>query len=433
MNLGRGKNVKLENGLNKLYTATLATLAIGLLIGCNGGDTPSNGNGNSTDPAANLKEPAVKIGLVASQNGELVPWGKDCIDGAQLAVDAANRAGGIDGYKIQLVVEDSASAPEQGKTATEKLIQGGVVGILGEVSSGITQPMTQVTSEINMPHIAVGATKTTITEIGPNVFRVCYTDDFQGPVMAKFAYEALGLKKVAIMTDEKQPYSQYLSKTFKDYYIKLGGEIVSEESYESKQTNFTAQLTRVKARNPQGIFLSGYFTEVGPIVKQAGTLGLSNVKYFGGDGWDSDELISSGGDAIVGGYFCNHYNDKEDRQEVKSFLDAWAKKYDGGKPGTTMGALGYDAAALMIDAIKRAGSTEKQPIIDALENTVDFPGVSGNISLKGMGGNPMKQALVVEVEKTGFKAVKSYSFEDIYAPGDPIYTPVDRSAKKASS
>ncbi len=417
-----------QKRLFSLVATSVAVLSLAAIIGCSSKGPEGTTNGG-TDPAANLKEPAVKIGLVASQNGELIPWGTDCINGAQLAIDEANAAGGIDGYKIQLVIEDSASKPEQGKTATEKLVQAGVVGVLGEVSSGITQPMSQVTSEQNLPHIAVGATKTTITDIGPNVFRVCYTDDFQGPVMAKFAYEALGLKKMAIMTDEKQPYSQYLSQTFKDYFVKLGGEIVAEESYESKQTTFTAQLTSIKSKSPQGIFLSGYFTEVGPIVRQAGQLGIKDVEYLGGDGWDSTEIISSGGDAIIGGYFCNHYNEKEDRPKVKTFLEAWNKKY-GKAPGTTMGALGYDAAALMIDAIKRAGKTDKQAVIDALEETTDFDGVSGKITLKGSGGNPKKQALVVEVGKEGFTAVKAYQFDEVYPADHPIHKPVTRAAKK---
>jgi branched-chain amino acid transport system substrate-binding protein len=401
-------------------TLAVAALAAATLTGCKPGNDPGT-NGGPSDDTYGLKGEPIKIGLVASQNGDLIPWGTDCIQGAQLAIEEANKAGGYDGRPFKLIVEDSASTPEGGKSATEKLVQQDVVGVLGEVASGITQPMSQVTAANDLPHIAVGATKTTITDIGPNVFRVCYTDDFQGPVMAKFAYEGLGLKTVAIMTDEKQPYSQYLSKMFKEYYVKLGGKIVAEESYESKQTTFTAQLTRIQAKNPQGVFLSGYFNEVGPIVRQAATLGIKNVKYFGGDGWDSTEIIESGGDAIVGGYFCNHYNDKEDRPEVKKFLDAWKAKYDGKIPGTTMGALGYDAAALMVDAIKRAGSTEKQAMIDAIENTENFPGVSGSITLKGMGGNPKKPALIVEVTKDGFKAVKSYEYEEIYTePQAPI-------------
>ena len=410
-------------------TLAVAALAAAGLVGCGpkgpeGNGTPDDKTPENTEalrgrPAPEVDGPSItgdviKIGLVASQTGDLVPWGKDCIDGAQLAVDLVNKSGGIDGKQVQLIVEDSNSSPEGGKSAAEKLASQGVVGILGEVASGITQLMAQVSYDNGLPHIAVGATKTTITDYGSNVFRVCYTDDFQGPVMAKFAYETLGLRNVAIMTDVKLPYSEYLTKTFKQKFTDLGGTIVAEAEYESKQTTFTAQLSNIKSKSPEGIFLSGYFNEVGPIVRQAAQSGLTGVKYFGGDGWDSTELITSGGDAIVGGFFCNHYNEKEDRAEVKDFLAAWKSKYNGGVPGTTMGALGYDAAALMMDAIKRASTKDAKGIIAALEDTVDFKAVSGNITLKGMGGNPAKPALVVEVTKTGFVPRKSFAYKDIY-------------------
>ncbi len=428
----RGVNVNLNRRTISFGTLALATLALGALIGCGCGPKAPEGpeGSDNTTPPTNTEtlrgRPApekdgpkiegdvIKIGLVASQNGDLIPWGTDCINGSQLAVDQINAAGGIDGKRVQLLIEDSNSSPEGGKSAAEKLASQGVVGILGEVASGITQLMAQVSYDNGLPHIAVGATKTTITDYGSNVFRVCYTDDFQGPVMAKFAYETLGLRNVAIMTDVKLPYSEYLTKTFKEYFIKLGGTIVAEASYESKQTTFTAQLSNIKSKSPGGIFLSGYFNEVGPIVRQAGQSGLTGVKYFGGDGWDSSEIIESGGDAIVGGFFCNHYNEHEKRAEVQDFLAAWKKKYNGKMPGTTMGALGYDAAALMMDAIKRASTKDARGIIAALEETTNFKGVSGSITLKGMGGNPAKPALVVEVTKTGFVPRKSFEYSEIY-------------------
>lgn len=422
--------MKLQNRFSSLATTVFAVVSMAVLFGCNSKPPADNGGNGGTDPGPGaevtrgrpdplVNGPAItgdviKIGLVASQNGDLRPWGDDNIKGSQLAVDLINAAGGIDGKKVQLLIEDSNSSPEGGKSAAEKLASQGVVGILGEVASGITQLMAQVTYDNGLPHIAVGATKTTITDWGSNVFRVCYTDDFQGPVMAKFAYETLGLRNVAIMTDVKLPYSEYLSKTFKDYFVKLGGNIVTEASYESKSTTFTAQLSNIKSKNPEGIFLSGYFNEVGPIVRQAAQAGLTNVKYFGGDGWDSSQLIESGGDAIVGGFFCNHYNEKEDRKEVQDFLAAWKAKYNGSMPGTTMGALGYDAAALMMDAIKRATTKDGPGIIAAIEATENFRGVSGNITLKGMGGNPAKPALVVEVTKTGFIPRKTFEYSEIY-------------------
>ena len=224
----------------------------------------------------------------------------------------------------------------------------------------------------------------------------------------------LKLKEVALMTDAKLPYSVGLSNSFRTSYEALGGKIVGEEKYQTTETQFSGYLSNLKAKNPAGVFLSGYFTQVGPIVSQMRQAGIT-VPVMGGDGWDSSDLITSGGEAIVGGFFCNHYNSKETRPEVQKFLADWKTKY-GGEPGTTMGALGYDGAKLMIDAIKRAmdkGGTKSRDITAAIEDTENFPGVSGTITLKGFAGNPSKSALIVKVTKTGFVFEKSYTPEEL--------------------
>jgi branched-chain amino acid transport system substrate-binding protein len=394
---------------NKLWSVLgLAAMAFAVIGGCNGGNESSTGGTTTGDVAqkdtgggggnttGSQVPGGIPLGLVASINGELKPWGDDSAKGAQLAIEEFNASNDIDGKKINLIVEDSGSKPEQGKSATEKLIStDNVVGVLGEVASGITAQMAEAATPKGIPVIAIGATRTDLTNGKPNVFRVCYTDAFQGPVMAKFAYEELGLRNVALMTDKKQPYSTGLSDSFRAYFTKLGGKIVDEQFYESGQTTFQGQLTNLKAKNPDGLFMSGYFNETGPIARQAKEAGL-NVKMLGGDGWDSSQILETGGDAIVGSYFCNHYNNKEDRPEVKEFLDKWQKRY-GGVPATTMGALAYDAAKLAADALKRAATKDAKGLQAAIEDTVDFKGVSGTITLKGKHGNPPKRALVVQL------------------------------------
>jgi branched-chain amino acid transport system substrate-binding protein len=417
----------------RLWTIAACTIALAMVgAGCK---SPSGENAGgtgepTTTTTTTTKEPGgtsarkmptaagntqsgdtIKIGLVASQNGELRPWGVDSINGVQLAIEETNNGGGVNGKKIELMIGDSASKPEQGKSAAEKLIADGALVILGEVASGITAQIAQSAFEKGVPVVAIGATRTDLTDIGANVFRVCYTDDFQGPVMAKFAYEELGLRKMAILTDNKQPYSVGLSNSFRAKFVQLGGEIVDEQFYESGQTQFGGQLTNLKAKNPDGLFLSGYFNEVGPIARQARGAGL-NVKLLGGDGWDSRDLITSGGDAIIGGFFCNHYSNTETRPEVQDFLKKWRAKF-GADPATTMGALGYDAAMLAIDAARRASALDSRALITALDETENFKGVTGSITLKGMNGNPAKGALVAEVTRTGFAARKGYTFDEL--------------------
>lgn len=372
-----------------------------------GGDTTGKGRPTPTAEGNKAEGATIKIGLVASLNGELKPWGDDCDKGAKLAIEEINAAGGINGKQIELLVEDSASKPEQGKSATEKMIAAGALAIIGEVASGITLQMANSCFEKGVPIVAVGATRVDITDIGSNVFRVCYTDDFQGPVMAKFAYEEKGLRKIALMTDKAQPYSTGLSDSFRKKFTELGGEIVDEQFYQSPQDKqFGPQLEKIKEKSPDGLFLSGYFTEVGAIARQSKEAGLK-VVMLGGDGWDSTELNTSGGEAIVGGYFCNHYNNEEPRPEVQNFLKKWEAKY-GGKPATTMGALGYDATMLVCDALKRAATPNSKALTEAIENTENFASVSGMITMKGNKGNPPKRALVVEVIPTGQKFAKAY-------------------------
>lgn len=396
------------------YLAALSVLAFAA-TGCNppaqsndsgGGEAPKTSGSDAPATGARKMPTAegnkdsgsgdIKIGLVASLNGDLKPWGEDSQRGAQLAVEEFNAAGGLNGRKVNMMVEDSQSKPEQGKTAAEKLISDGALLLIGEVASGITEQMAQSAFEMGVPVIAVGATKTSITADRANVFRVCYIDDFQGPVMAKFAYEELGLRNVAVMTDNRQIYSQYLSQTFSDHFKKLGGTIADEQKYESGQTQFTSQLNAIKGKQPDGLFLSGYFTEVGPIIREATSLGI-NVPFIGGDGWDSREIFTNAGEGIKNGFFCNHYNNFEDREAVKTFLAAWKTKY-GGEPATTMGALGYDAAKLALDSLKRASALDSKSLIEALENTENFAAVSGDITLKGKGGNPPKRAIVVGLD-----------------------------------
>lgn len=405
------------------------TIGAATLFGCGQPATNAENNTSSTTggtegggggETAGGKRPAVsgtpraiegdtiKIGIVASLNGALKPWGDDSYNGAKMAVSEINEAGGIGGKKVELLVEDSGSDPKQGQTAADRLISAGVVGIVGEVASGITAQIAQSAYKAGVPVVAVGATRTDLTDIGNNIFRVCYTDDLQGPVMARFAYEDLGLRNMAVLTDNQQPYSQGLSASFKKKFEELGGKVVGEEFYKSNDTQFQAQITNIKGMNPDGIFMSGYFTEVGVIAREVKDQGL-NVKMLGGDGWDSTDLHKTS-DAIHGGYFCNHYNNKEDRPEVKSFLEGWQKMYKA-EPGTAMGALGYDATKLMMDAIGRAEAKDTAGIIAALDNTENFQGVSGAITLKGHNGNPPKRALVVELTPEGQVFAKAFQPE----------------------
>lgn len=403
--------------------AALAAAAVLIGVGCappadkTGGGTPTPtgvpalvGREMPTGAGNKIEGDTIKVGLIASLNGEQQPWGQDEKDGAELAVDQINAAGGIDGKKIDLIPEDTASKPEGGKSATLKLVgEDKVVCVLGEVASGITIPAAQVCQENGVPILAIGATRVDVTQQGGASFRVCYTDNFQGAAMAKFAYEDLKLRNVALMTDRKLPYSTGLSEVFKAAFEKLGGKIVTEEKYESGNLDFKAQLTNIKAKNPDGMFCSGYFTEVGPIARQRVDVGLGDVKMLGGDGWDSKDLYKSGGEGIIGGYFSNHYSELETRPEVVDFVKKFHEKF-GHDAGTAMAALTYDAVMVMAQALKDGKPADSIGLIKAIGEVKDYKGITGNITI-GADGNAQKPTLVLQVTKDGaFKPVKQIPF-----------------------
>jgi branched-chain amino acid transport system substrate-binding protein len=442
------KTMRRFQSLNLSLIATMAILAVGCGSGAGGGTgttgtttTTGTTSGTSTTADATAKRPVptaagntakdntIIIGMVSSLNGDLKPWGDDSAKGGQLAVEEFNKANpnGIGGKKIDFRIADSNSKPEQGKSAAEKLMNDGAIAIVGEVASGITAQIAKAAFEKGVPVVAVGATRTDLTDIGSNVFRVCYTDDFQGPVMAKFAYDELGKRKAALVTDQKQPYSTGLSNSFRDAFTKMGGTVVDEEFYNSGDTQFSGQLTNLKSKQPDVIFMSGYFNETGPLARQARDQGIGkDVPLLGGDGWDSREILTTGGDAILGSFFCNHYNNKETRPAVADFLTKWRAKYGGQDPGTTMGALGYDGVMMTLQALKTAAGPDSKDLTDAIENTTNYPGVSGTITLKGMGGSPHKRALVVQLAKEGQVFKKAYEWTDLY-PDAAATTPAPKS------
>ncbi|MCH8275823.1 MAG: ABC transporter substrate-binding protein [Armatimonadetes bacterium] len=380
--------------------ALLALAGAGCKTSTGGGDTVIRPD---VDPAATgnaVEGDVIKIGVIASLNGDLKPWGEDSVRGIKLAVEEFNAAGGLDGKMVELLIEDTASRAEQGKSATEKLIaKDKVVAIIGEIASGITQPSAMVAQQYGVPIISPGATRVDITQIGKAVFRACFTDNFQGAAMAKFAYEKLSLRRIAILTDKAQPYSTGLSDVFRAAFTQFGGEIVDEQFYEKGTLDFKPQLTNLRTKNPDGLFCSGYFNEVGPIARQRLVIGL-DVPMIGGDGWDSRELLQSGGRGIIGSYFSNHYSSLEDREIVQRFVANFTDMW-GAAPATAMGAVSYDAAGVLLDALRRAETLDSPGIIKAIQDTKDFPGVSGSITI-GDDGNAEKAILVLEVTEEGF-------------------------------
>ncbi|MFA0739840.1 MAG: hypothetical protein LKKZDAJK_002966 [Candidatus Fervidibacter sp.] len=347
----------------------------------------------------------IKIGHFASMTGPTATFGQSTDKGIRLAMDEINRQGGVLGKKIVVITEDDAGKTEEAAAAVQKLItRDRVVAILGEVASSRSIVGGNICEARGIPMISPASTNPKVTRGKKWVFRICFTDDFQGLAMARFCYENLKAKRAAILKDRKNEYSVGLAEFFAKTFEQLGGQIVAHENYQEGDVDFKPQLAKIKAANPDVLFVPGYYTECGLILKQARRdLGM-NLPIAGGDGWDSASLIQEirGDLEGKGVYFGNHFSPYEKRPEVQEFVKKFKERY--GELPDAMAALGYDAARILADAIKRAGSTELAKIRDAIEQTKDFPGVTGRITID-KNHNARKPLLVLQIKDGKTKVV----------------------------
>jgi len=345
----------------------------------------------------------IKIGEFASLTGKEAAFGQSAHKGMVLAIDAANTSGGILGKQIELISEDNQSKPGESSTIAKKLItRDKVVALLGEVASSRSLEAAAVAQRYRIPMVSPASTNPKVTEIGDYIFRVCFIDSFQGAALAKFAREDLKVKNVAILRSVSSAYSVGLAKYFKDRFIKDGGTVVIESSFSEGDKDFRAQLTSIKAANPDAIFVPGYYTEAALICKQARDIGLT-LPIFGGDGWEAPALLEIGGAAVEGTYYSTHYSPEAPSETVKAFVRKYKERW--GEVPDAMAALGYDSAIVLMDAIRRAGSTAPAKIRDALATTKNVDGVTGRTTIDAH-RNASKPAVIIEVKNGRFHFVK---------------------------
>ncbi len=371
----------------------LLAAALSLVLVCCTGKKPEESN-------------TIKIGHYASLTGKEATFGTQVDNGVKLAVEEINSAGGIGGKKIELLTEDTRSTTSDAQNAAEKLIgKDNVAALIGEVASSRTMAAKPTAQREKCPMLTPASTneKVTIDEKGnvtDYVFRICFIDPFQGTVMAKFAYDNLGAKNVAVLRDNANAYSVGLAKNFTDKFTSLGGTIVEAQDYESGQNDFKAQLTAIKAKNPQAILVPGYYTEVSLIAVQARQLGIT-VPLLGGDGWDSPTLAQGEAKAALEGcYFSNHYSEQDTSAAVQEFIKKYKAKFGGEAPGA-MSALGYDAMMIIAKIIKDAGKADRETIRAGLASLKDYKGVTGNITIDAK-HNATKPAVVLQIKDGKF-------------------------------
>jgi len=339
----------------------------------------------------------IVIGHYGSMTGSEATFGQSTDNGIKLAVDEINEAGGIRGRKIRLITyDDKGDAREAGTAVTRLTTKDEVVAVLGEVASGLSLAGAPVCQEAGVPMVSPSSTNPKVTKVGDMIFRVCFIDPFQGSVCAKFAREHEGLKasKAAILTDQGSPYSVGLQEEFEKAFVALGGAVVSKQTYQGGDQDFSAQLTAIRSSEPDVVFVPGYYTDVGNVALQARKLGLM-TPLLGGDGWDSSKLGEIAGSSIEGCFYSNHYSHEDPNPRVQEFIKKYSERHNQTPDG--LAALGYDAARILFEAMSRAESLKGADLAAELAKTKDFDGVTGRISIDAE-RNAVKPAVILEMK-----------------------------------
>lgn len=373
--------------MRKLFAIILVCcLVAGLALGCS--------------PSTETKERVVNLGGIFPMTGASATFGASSKNAEVMAAEEWNAAGGamVDGVKttVNVIVEDDQGSPEVGASAAQKLInQDQVIGVIGAVMSKVSLAVAPICQAAGIPEISPTSTNVKVTLVGDYIFRACFIDPFQGTVMAKYAYETLGVKTAAVLYDNGNDYNKGLAENFKAAFEKLGGKVVAYEAFtdEEKTVDYKAQLTTIKAAKPEFLYLPNYYGSAALQLKQAREMGL-NVPAGGGDGWDSSKFVEIGGAAVEGGVFSNHFSKDDQAPAVQTFVKAYTAKY--GEAPDALAALAYEATNLFLDAFKKCGSTKGSDIRDAMKNT-NYVGISGAYKFDA-NRDPIKSAVIIKIE-----------------------------------
>ena len=376
----------------------VAALSTALLAGC---------GGEKKDSAAANADKYV-IGASFELTGNVANYGKSTLSGLKLAVDQVNKAGGVNGKQLVVVESDNKSEPaESGNSVTKLITQDKVVAVVGPPTSGCVFAATPVVTSNKVPLIAPCATAPAITvdngQVKEFIFRACFIDPFQGRVMAEFADKTLGVKNVAILHDASSDYSKGLAEVFEKTLNEKGGKVVAKEAFLSKDIDFKAALTKIKAANPEAIYIPGYYEEVAKIIKQTREIGL-NVPLIGCDGWDSPKLVEiAGPEALNNTYFSSAFSVQDQTESVQKFIADYKAMYQ--KDPDIFCMQGYNAGLVLADALKRAGDgADGTKLAAAIAATKDLPVASGKLTYD-KDHNPIISAIIIEM-KDGVQSFK---------------------------
>lgn len=356
------------------------------------------------------KADTIKVGAIVELTGDMPAVGASSRNAAQLAVAEINGAGGIDiggkKHQVELVIEDNAAKPDQSAAAANKLItQDEVVAIIGPNASLGAIPAAEIAEANQTLLVTPWSTnpKTTLdTGTGKPkqyVFRACFTDPFEGRVLARFITDKLGAKTAAVLYDVASEAPKSQAELFRQTFEQLGGKVVAFETYTTGDRDFSAQLTKIQSAKPDVLFLPAYYNDVGLISQQARRQGFDKP-LIGSDAWSSPELVKLAKGAVEGAYFANHYATDSATPVAREFIAAYQQKY--GKTPDDVAALTYDAMGLLFTALKAAPALERQDVRDAMASISGYPGVTGDIRFAPGSGDPVKSAVIMQVKGDQF-------------------------------
>ena len=363
------------------------------LLGCKAEDKKEEGT---------VTGDTIRIGVILSMTGGTSAFGQMTWNGLQVGKSMRST---VLGKEVELILVDNKSDKIESANAAQRLIQkDNVIGIIGDVASSNSLAIAPIVEESRIPHISPASTNPLVTQNRKYVFRACFIDPFQGEVMAKFSYNDLKTTKAAVLTDIGQDYSVGLSDAFAKTFTKLGGRIVAQLNYQSGDQDFTAQLTAIKQTKPDVIAITGYYTEIALIARQAKELGIKAV-MIAGDGAEAPELTKIGGEAVEGLYYTTHFDEKAVLTPLgQRYVDLFRKEHN--EAPDALGALGADAYLIMLGAIEKAGSTDSEKIRDEIEKTKDFQGVTGVMTIDS-NHNALKSVVIRQVRSGEFVYVAS--------------------------
>lgn len=373
--------------MKKLFSMVVCALMAATLVGC-------------ADDSSNSDE--IKVGVNYEQTGQVADYGNAHVDGIKLAVKEINKAGGINGKKIKLIVSDNKSdTTEVANVATKLMSEDNVVVQLGPATSGATKAAINAGNKNKVPVVSASSTSNDVTfnkdgSVTKYGFKICYSDDYQGQKLAKFAAEK-GKTKAIVFADSGSDYAKGLAKSFSSQFKKDGGSVVDTKYYQAGDTDFNSNLTALKSEDFDVLFIPGYYQEAGLIVKQARSMGI-DAMILGPDGFDSQDFIDQAGTANLNDvYFSTHFSRVDETKEVTDFVAKFKDAY-GKEPGC-FNALGYDLAYYIKDVIERAGKeVTAETVTKALGDTkAKFSGVTGSFTMK-KDHTPEKAIKVVELQ-----------------------------------